>query len=246
MKKTKTEKILSVNICSSPQGDVTRLIYERLKDGEQTVIFTPNPQILLRAHRSASYKKTLNSSTLNLPDGIGIVLASKMHGGKIKARISGIDIARTILSLAEDNGYKLFLLGAKPHIADKAKRALLKEYPALRICGTHHGYFSKSGKENEAVIRKIAISAPDIIFVCFGSPQQEEWIKRNKDKLPSVSLYIGLGGSLDVFAGNVKRAPEIMQKTGLEWLWRTIKEPKRAKIFLDIPIFLFHSLMNKK
>ncbi len=242
MKKLKTEKILAVNICASPQKEVAKLICKRLKDGKQTVIFTPNPQILLRAQRYASYKKTLNSSTLNLPDGIGIILASKIQGGGIKSRISGIDTAKMLLSIAESKGYKVFLLGAKPHVAEKAERALLKKYPALKICGTHHGYFSKSGKENEAVIREIAISDPDIIFVCFGSPQQEEWIKTNKDKLPSVSLYIGLGGSLDVFAGNVKRAPEIMQKAGLEWLYRIVKEPKRAKIFLDIPIFLFSAL----
>ena len=245
MKKLKTEKILAVNICASPQKEVAKLICKRLKDGKQTVIFTPNPQILLRAQRYASYKRTLNSSTLNLPDGIGIILASKIQGGGIKSRISGIDTAKMLLSIAESKGYKVFLLGAKPHVAEKAERALLKKYPSLLICGTHHGYFKKSGEENDIVIEKIKDSSPDILFVCLGAPAQEEWITKNKDRLPSVKLFIGLGGSLDVFAGNVKRAPEIMQKAGLEWLYRTIKEPRRARIFLDIPNFLLSTFLDR-
>ena len=139
----------------------------------------------------------------------------------------------------------MFLLGAKPNVANKAKHALKKKFPTLQICGTHHGYFKKSGKENQEIIQKIASASPDIIFVCLGSPEQETWIEKNKNNLTQIKLFIGLGGSLDVFSGNVKRAPKLIQSIGLEWLYRTIKDPKRAKIFLDIPIFLFKTLKTQ-
>ena len=246
MKNPRNEKILSVNICASSEKDILFTVNKRLSKVRQTIIFTPNPQILLRAQRSTSYQKILNSATINLPDGVGIVLASKMRKGKIKSRIGGIDFATKILSIAEKRGYKVFLLGAKPNVANKAKRTLKNDFPSLQICGTHHGYFQKSGKENQAVIKKIASASPDIIFVCFGSPEQEIWIAKNKNKLPQIKLFIGLGGSLDVFSGNVKRAPKFIQALGVEWLYRTIKDPKRARIFLDIPIFLFKSLTQKQ
>ncbi len=239
MKKNDYEKILGTNICSSTPREIINAVNKRIKNGNQTVIFTPNPQILLKAQKSNSYKNILNSSTLNLPDGIGIVIASKICGGKIKERIGGIDLAESIIRLSEKNGYKIFLLGAKPGVAQKAKQNLKKAHPTLNICGTHHGYFKKSVFENDSVIRKIKDSAPDIIFVCLGAPTQEKWIAKNRSLLPNVKLFIGLGGSLDVFAGNVQRAPKLMQLVGLEWLYRTIKEPKRARIFFDIPIFLF-------
>ena len=246
MKNPKNEKILKTNICSSPIENILLTVRKRLKKEEQTIIYTPNPQILLRAEKSQKYRKILNSSTINLPDGVGVVLASKLSNGKIKSRIGGIDFAEKLISIAEKYGYKIFLLGAKPNVANKAKRILNRTHPDLIICGTHHGYFKKSGKENQAIIKKIASASPDIIFVCLGSPEQEIWITKNKNKLPQIKLFIGLGGSLDVFAGNAKRAPKLVQAIGFEWLYRTVKEPKRARIFLDIPIFLFKVLINKK
>ena len=172
-------------------------------------------------------------------------MASKLQKGKIESRIGGIDFATKLLYIAEKRGYKVFLLGAKPNIAKKARYALKKSFPSLSICGTHHGYFKKNGKENDAVTKKISLANPDIVFVCFGAPTQEEWIIKNKSSLPNVKLFIGLGGSLDVFSGNVKRAPKLMQRLGLEWLYRTTEDPKRAKIFLDIPIFLFKTLKTQ-
>ena len=246
MKKTNYEIILGTKICTSPQKKILDTVIRRVENGRQTVIFTPNPQILLKARKSKKYGKILNSSTLNLPDGIGIVIASKLCRSKIKERVGGIDFANSLIRFAEKEGYKIFLLGAKPSVAENAKRNLKKAHPSLLICGTHHGYFKKSGEENDIVIEKIKNSSPDILFVCLGAPAQEEWITKNKDRLPSVKLFIGLGGSLDVFAGNARRAPKFIQIIGLEWLYRTIKEPRRARIFWDIPVFLFEILKSKK
>lgn len=245
MKKLKNEKLLSIKICASPQRDILKEILRRIKNGEKTVVFTPNSQILLAAQKSSKNRKMLNSSTINLPDGIGVILASKLQGGKIKKRISGIDLAEKLLQIAEKKGYQVFLLGAKDGVAKKAKDELKKRYQKLNICGTHHGYFGKTSAENKRVIDLINASRPDLLFVCLGSPAQEEWITQNKKELPSVKLFIGLGGSLDVWSGSLNRSPVLLQALGLEWLYRTVKEPRRAKIFLDIPNFLFKVLKAK-
>ena len=238
-----TEKILSIKISTLSKQQILKIISLRIKQGKQTVVFTPNPQMLLRAEKSKSEKRLLNSADINIPDGAGIVLASKLRGGNIKTRISGIDIADHILNLAEKQGYKVFLLGAKCGIAKKASKNLKIQYPKLNICGTHHGYFNEN--DNEKIIKAIKKSKADIIFVCMGYPMQEEWIRKNSPVLPTVKLYIGLGGTLDVWSEKVKRAPALFQALSLEWLYRTLKEPKRARIFWDIPVFLFKVLKDK-
>ena len=232
-----SEKILSTNITTLARRALIRIIALRAKQKKRTVIFTPNPQILLSAQKSKKESQPLQASDINIPDGIGVVMASRLTGGKIKARIGGIDLAQDILALAQEKHYKVFLLGSQKGVAKIAKKNLKKKYPALNICGTHHGYFEKY--ENEKIIQKINHARPDIIFVCMGYPRQEEWIIQNKDKLNSVRIFIGLGGSLDVWAQKAKRAPIPLRAIGLEWLYRTVKEPKRARIFFDIPRFLF-------
>lgn len=245
MQKLKDEKILSVKICSSSKKDILSVIQKRIQSGKRTVIFTPNSQILLNAQKSKTHLARLNSSTINLPDGVGVIIASRLMGGSVKKRISGIELAEALLALAEKKRYRVFLLGAKKGVAKKAKIKLKKRFPKLNICGTQHGYFDKSGKENQKAIDLISSSHPDMLFVCFGSPMQEEWITQNKYRLTSVKLFIGLGGSLDVWSGEIKRAPIPLQALGLEWLYRTVKEPKRARIFIDIPRFLFKALKEK-
>ena len=244
IKNLKSEKILSIKVCSSSESLLLKTLTKRLERGEKTVIFTPNTQIILKAQGSAKRISLLNSSSINIPDGAGLVLASKMLGGKIKKPIGGIDIAEKILAIAEKRGYRIFLLGAKKGVAKQAKKALEKRFPNLNICGTHHGYIAK--EDQEKILKKIHRSKADLLFVCMGSPIQEEWISANASRLASVKLFIGLGGSLDVWSGNIKRAPLLVRKSGFEWLYRTIKEPKRAKIFIDIPIFLFKILTSKK
>lgn len=244
-KSNSCEKILSVNLTTLSKKEILQKILLRAKQKKQTVIFTPNTQILLRADKNKNESMLLNSASINIPDGIGVVIASRINHGKIKNRISGIDIAEKILLLSQKAGYKIFLLGGSYGVAKKAKKNLCARYPKLKICGTHHGYFDKSGKENEALIKAINRASPDIIFVCMGYPLQEKWIIQNKNKLHSVKILIGLGGSLDVWSGKARRAPMPLQIIGLEWLYRTIKEPRRAKIFLDIPRFLCRALQDK-
>ena len=237
-----TEKILSVNISTLTKREILKIIALRAREKKRTIIFTPNPQILLSAQKSSDEARLLSSSDLNIPDGIGLVIASRLRCGKIKSRISGIDIAESILALSQKNGYRVFLLGANRGVAKRAKHSLMMRYPRLKICGVHHGYFEKSGTENEKIVKAIRKKSPDIIFVCMGYPTQEHWIINNAPALPSAKILIGLGGSLDVWSGKAKRAPLPLQIIGLEWLYRAIKEPKRIKIFWDIPRFLFEVL----
>ncbi len=232
-------EILSVNFSPYDKEEILKMVEKRIKNGKQTVIFTPNPQMLLAARKSEELRSLLCSSDINLPDGIGVAMGGAMLGTSVKKRICGIDFGKSLLSLAAKQGYSVFLLGGGKGVADLASAVLKKELRGLNVCGTHHGYFQKSGEENEAVLRKIQKAKPKIVFVCMGFPIQEQWIQGNLSRLPSVRLAIGLGGSLDIWSGKLSRAPLIMRKCGTEWLWRLIKQPSRAKILIQIPQFLF-------
>jgi N-acetylglucosaminyldiphosphoundecaprenol N-acetyl-beta-D-mannosaminyltransferase len=236
--------ILGVRITKSSKRELLSRLGADLKQRRQSAIFTPNSQMLLAASKDRELCKLLNSSELNIPDGVGVRLAARLRGARLES-MSGIDIAEELLSVAASKGYRVFFLGAKRGVAEKAAENMRVRYPTLQICGVHHGYFDKNGAKNAAVLKKIRTAAPDILFVCFGFPAQEKWITKNLASLPSVKLAMGLGGSLDVWSGNIRRAPLLIQKAGLEWLWRTVLEPKRARIFLDIPRFLIKALTDK-
>ena len=236
--------ILGVHITKSSKRELLSHLASDLKHGRQSAIFTPNSQMLLAASKDRELRKLLNSSELNIPDGVGVRLAARLRGVRLES-MSGIDIAEELLSVAVSKGYRVFFLGAKRGVAKKAADNMRVRYPTLQICGMHHGYFDKSGEENADVLKKIRTAAPDILFVCFGFPAQEKWIADNLASLPSVKLALGLGGSFDVWSGNIRRAPLLIQKAGLEWLWRTVLEPKRARIFVDIPHFLIETIKDK-
>ena len=163
-------------------------------------------------------------------------------------RITRIDTAEEILKIAAENGYSVFLLGGEKGIAEKAALNIKMKLTDINICGYHHGFFTLNGIENTKLLDEINKASPDIIFACMGSPRQEEWILKNTDLIPSLRLSIRLGGSLDVWAKKVKRAPKFIQKISLEWLWRTLLEPRRITTVAKIPLFLFdvHRQKHKK
>ena len=212
--------------------------------GARTV-FTPNPQMLMLAEQNESLKQALNNADILLPDGIGVCIAAHLLGTPLPERITGIDTAQALLEYASQEQLSVFLLGARPGVAERAAERMRAKYPKLNICGVHHGYFDKSGKENGTVIDAINKSGARILFVCFGAPLQEIWISENKEQLTSVKLYMGLGGALDVWSGEIKRAPRFLQKAGLEWLWRILKEPRRISFIFQIPHFLYKVVRHK-
>ncbi|MBP3520411.1 MAG: WecB/TagA/CpsF family glycosyltransferase [Oscillospiraceae bacterium] len=196
-------------------------------------VVTPNPEFILAAKKDEEFRQVLNGADLALPDGIGVVYASKILGRPLKGRATGVDFAQGLMAGMAANGKKLFLLGAKPGVAQEAARRLTAVHPGLAVCGTHDGYFTEDGP----VVEEIKASGADVIFVCLGAPKQEKWMKAN-GAATGAALAVGLGGCLDVFAGNVQRAPEAMQKAGLEWLYRLFKEPKRIGRMAKLPLIL--------
>lgn len=235
-------KILGVRINNVDMDETMNKIGEFFDNDELNYIYTPNPEIVMRAGRDEEFKKIINSASLNLCDGIGLMIASKLKKKPLKSRVTGYDTSIKILELMNERHLSLFLLGAKPGIAEKAIEKINNDYPNIVIAGYNNGYFNGSHNghascdEEEALIQKINDSKTDAIFVGMGAGYQEKFIYYNKDKLKS-KLAIANGGVIDVLAGNVKIAPSFIRKIGMEWLYRLIKEPKRFKRQLDIPNF---------
>lgn len=206
----------------------------QLQEGCKGYVVTPNPEIVYLAMEDKSYCEILNDASLVLPDGVGISYAAKILGETLHGKVAGIDFASALMHAMAQNGMRLFLLGAKPGIADQAAARLVKRYPGLVITGTKDGYFTDDQQAVEAVN---AAGGADVLFVCLGAPKQERFIKAHLDEM-NVTLCCGLGGSLDVFAGTVQRAPEIFIKLGLEWFYRLLKEPRRIGRMMKLPKFL--------
>ena len=228
----KTE-ILGVRFDDLTQQEAAQHGRQLLEEDKFHYVVTPNPEFLLAAEKDPEFRRVLNAADLVLPDGIGVVYSAKILGTPLKERVPGIEFAEAMLSALNDMGGRLYLLGAKPGVAEEAGRRICARYPALVLCGTHDGYF----KDEQAILPEIAAAKPDLLFVCLGAPKQEKWMAR-WGRHTGAKLAIGLGGCLDVFAGNVQRAPERWQKLGLEWAYRLKKEPKRIGRMAKLPLVL--------
>lgn len=236
------ENILGVDVSPVTMEDALEKVDEIIRERKPEFIVAINPEKIMKSLEDEKLKDLLNSACINLPDGVGILIASKLKGGRVKYRVTGIDLMLNICGRASNSGYRVYLLGALPGTADKAAEKLKEKYPGIIISGTHDGYFE--GTE-ESLISEIASSNSDVLFVALGSPKQEYWIKNNMDKL-NVPLLMGVGGSYDVICGNIERAPAWMRQLGLEWLFRLIKEPWRIKRMAVLPVFLAAALREKK
>lgn len=204
-------------------------------------IHTPNAEIVQMCVESAEKRELINSGDLIIADGAGVVLAGKILGHPIeKGKVAGVELSENLVRLSGEKGWKVFLLGGKPGVADAAAKNLLEKYSDANIVGVNDGYF----KDDSEVIEKINASGADILFVCLGVPKQEEWMYAHKSEL-NVKLMGGFGGSLDVFAGTVNRAPDFFIKCNLEWFYRLMKEPSRLGRMMKLPKFVFGSLKDK-
>lgn len=209
------------------------------EDGFHMVV-TPNPEFILMAQKDESFRQCLLQADLVLPDGIGVVYASKILGRPLSGRVPGIDFASGLLENMK--GKRLYLLGAKEGVAESAAQRLAQQYPQLVVCGSHHGYFKP--EEDQSVAEEIALATPDVLFVCLGAPRQEEFLAK-WGTVTGAKIGIGLGGALDVFAGTVDRAPEFWQKCNLEWLYRLCKEPKRFGRMAKLPLVLWQAFCQR-
>lgn len=214
----------------------------RLADTEGAhYVVTPNPEIVEACREDQEALEAVNGADLVLADGIGVVYGAKILGTPLKERVPGIEFAQHLMGRMAQNGKSLFLLGAKPGVAEKAAERLQSQYPGLRVAGVHDGYFQEDGP----VLEAIRASGADVVFVCLGAPKQEKWMRRNGEAT-GAHLLVGLGGCLDVFSGEVRRAPEAFQKMGLEWLYRLAKNPSRVGRMMKLPLFLVHAAGQKK
>ena len=197
----------------------------------------------MQAIREPELKHILNNAELVVPDGAGVILASRIMKNELKEKVSGIDLVKKILANTEKRPTSFFILGGKPGVAEKASINILYDYPKAKILGYRNGYFDEN--EVPEIIKQINESKAEILLVGLGAPKQEKWIHQYAGEL-NCRILMGIGGSIDVFAGTVKLAPEFMRKAGLEWLYRLIKEPKRAKRMLDLPRFILLTLKKAK
>ena len=208
--------------------------------GESCVVFTPNALMLEQCRRDVELATLLNRVSLSLPDGAGVLWAAQKMGTPLGERVAGIDFGAELLARAERSGLRVFLLGGGDGVAERASENLRKKHPRLCICGTTWGYFNKSGEENVRVVSYIRACRPDILLVCMGFPVQERWVVDNLHHLTDIRVIACLGGSLDVWAGDICRAPSWVSRAGLEWLWRMLCQPKRFANLPHILSFLWH------
>ena len=206
-------------------------------------IVTPNPEIVELAQVDDEYKSILNNADMSIADGVGVEIASHVLNCERLERIPGIEIGEMLMSICAQSGYRLFFLGGKRGVAVSAAKRMMKKYKGLCVSGACHGYFSK--EDSDKVINKIVDSRTDVLFVCMGFPYQEKWVHENFNKLTGVKLAICLGGSVDIYSGNVRRAPEAIRNAGLEWAWRATSSPEHLKRVLKLPRFVFRVVCQK-
>ena len=246
--------------------DVLMAVEVFVHSERQHMIVTPNPEMVVNALGHPKFKSLLNAASLSIPDGIGILWAayylsqsrsksrfaeffrvlaslfkvlikSKAIYSILPQRVTGSDLLLKIVERSQQTRWRIFLLGAAPGVAEAAVNRLLKRYPRAIFAGSFAG--TPAHSHEDELVQRINITQPDILFVAYGSPAQEEWVARNLEKLTTVKVAIGVGGAIDFAAGRAKRAPLFMQRFGLEWLWRLCRQPSRwGRIWTATVVFV--------
>ena len=244
-------RILDVRVDRVDRAQALDQCVRGMENNAPFVVVTPNSEIVVRANEDTRLKQIIEHANLVVPDGIGLVIGSKIVKKPLTERVTGIDLMGALLKHANETKKTVYLLGGKPGIAEKAGSNIARQYPNLTLVGTHHGYFSgvhtkKVGHaEEKQIVEEIESKKPDLLFVALGAPGQEYFIDTYKSVL-NAKLLMGVGGSLDVISGEVKRAPEFYQKAGLEWLYRLMKEPSRMGRMMALPEFMIKVIFSKK
>nr|WP_325211529.1 WecB/TagA/CpsF family glycosyltransferase [uncultured Oscillibacter sp.] len=233
--------VLGVGFDNLTKSEAVDRGMELLRSPGTHYVVTPNPEIVEICRENLAARQAVNAADLVLPDGVGVVKGARMLGTPLKEKVPGIEFASGLMERMAAEGLSLYLLGAKPGVAETAGERLAEKYPGLKIAGTHDGYFKEDGPVVEAIRR----SGADCVFVSLGAPKQELWISRHGGAT-GAHLLCGLGGSLNVFAGVVKRAPKFWSDHGLEWFYRLCSDPRRAKRMIKLPLFLVHVQREKR
>jgi len=241
--KRDTVEILGANVDCVTMDQAMTLIESFIESRAPHIIVTADSSGLVAAQADPEFRKILLSADLVTPDSAGVLWAAKRKRARITARVSGVDIVARVCALSADKGYRIYLLGAAPGVANMAAEKLRLAYPGCNIVGTRNGFFPR--ESDEVVAKEIAESKPDVLFVAMGIPRQEKFIAATQ-RIIQAPVAIGVGGSLDVFSGRAKRAPKLIQKLNLEWLWRTLLNPRKFSKAKALPVFAWRVIREGK
>ena len=233
------KQIMSINFDSVTMGEAVSIAEGCIDSSEKCMVVTPNAEIAYAAEKDANFADLINNAKLVLPDGVGVVLASKILGDPVKGKVAGVEFAENLIKTTK---YPVFFFGGKPGVAEMARDNMKAKYPSCNIAGVRDGYFKE--KDIPDIINEINVSGAKIVYVCLGAPKQELFIKAHMNEI-NAYVFAGLGGSLDVFAGTAKRAPDFFVKFGLEWLYRLIKQPSRIKRMSVLPLYIIETIKFK-
>jgi N-acetylglucosaminyldiphosphoundecaprenol N-acetyl-beta-D-mannosaminyltransferase len=237
--------ILGVSFQVTTPEDALVLLEKWVEEPKNHIVVTPNPEGVMMARRHEAFANALQTADLSLADGTGVVLAAKLLKKPLKRRVRGTDITFALFDSLDAKGkeFTVYFLGSKPDdndtlsVAEMAKNKMEARYPNLKVTGFHHGYFDSDSDTEATILDEINRLSPDILLVCMGMPRQELWAVQHRNVNARLTLCVG--GTLDIMGGALRRAPVIFQKCGLEWLYRLLRQPHRAKRMLDLPRFVF-------
>jgi len=238
----KTINILGIPVDFVTMPEAVEKFKSFLHEDRVHTVYTPNAEIMMAAHRDPYLKNILCNADMLIADGAGVVLASRILGLNLPEKVPGFDLTRNSFKLSIERPLRFFLFGGRPGIAEAAAENILSEFPGVEIAGCRNGYFSKD--EEDDIVYQINSNRADILLVALGAPKAEKWIHEHKDLL-NVKVCMGVGGTFDVLAGEVKLAPDFFRKNGLEWLYRLYREPWRFKRMLDLPRYILLVLGHK-
>lgn len=235
--------ILGVKVDPVTMDEAVAQVETYMDEMSGVLVATANAEMIMRATHDHELMKILNDAALVVPDGAGTVWAAHHLGHEMPERVAGYDLAQELMRRAPEKKRRIFFFGSAPGVAELAKKKAERLYPGIEIVGTRNGFFSE--KDGPAIIEAIRKAKPDLLLAALGVPKQEKWLYAHKDEL-GVPVSIGVGGTLDVMAGVMKRAPRWMQKAKLEWLFRGMLQPKRAGRLMALPKFVLKVHHAKK
>ena len=236
-------EILGVAVDAVTMAEAVDFVEKLIVARKPSIVATANAEMLMRATHDAELEKILNAAELVVPDGAGTVWAAHHLGYEMPERVAGYDLVQELLKLAPEKSQRIFFFGSAPGIAEKAKLKAETLYPGIKIVGTRNGFFTAA--DEPEIIAQIKAAAPEILLAALGVPKQEKWLAAHKLEL-NVPVSIGVGGTLDVMAGAVRRAPKWMQRAKLEWLFRAMLQPSRAGRLIALPKFVLKVHASRK
>jgi N-acetylglucosaminyldiphosphoundecaprenol N-acetyl-beta-D-mannosaminyltransferase len=245
--------ILGVRVDDVTMNEACDLAAGLIAAGGVHQFTTVNPEFIMLAHRDPEFAQVLERSALNVPDGTGVLWAARRQKHPLRERVAGVDLVQQLCARGSAYQWRVFFLGARPGVAELAAACLAHKYPGLTVAGTYAG--SPAREEEQQIVERIRRAEPDLLFVAYGAPAQDKWLARNLPLLwptnqtidPNIGLVgMGVGGSLDFIAGAQKRAPEWMQRVGLEWFYRLLREPTRWRRQLALLRFAVAVMLQSK